>query len=237
MKNLKVSVIIPTLNEEHYIGHLLSCLENQTVQPNEIFVIDAGSHDKTVQIAKEFPQVKLIHSHPLVGHQRTLGGKKAKGDVLFFLDADVLPHPTFIEEIIAQFHKRKLDIACPRFQPFPSNFLISFVYYFFFIIFWICQFFLASGGGSCIIVRKKVFEDMNGFNETLTYEDIEFIRRSSRKYKFRLLPIALKVSDRRFRKYGVLPMFFQYTVLSIFFTFGLFKQANAVPYVFGKYKH
>ena len=52
---MKVSVIIPTLNAEKFIGNLLkNLIKVQTLKPNEIIVIDSSSQDKTVKIAKSY---------------------------------------------------------------------------------------------------------------------------------------------------------------------------------------
>jgi len=52
---MKVSVIIPTLNAEKFIGNLLkNLIEVQTLKPDEIIVIDSSSQDRTVEIAKSY---------------------------------------------------------------------------------------------------------------------------------------------------------------------------------------
>ena len=52
---MKVSVIIPTLNAEKFIGNLLkNLIKVQTLKPDEIIVIDSSSQDKTVEIAKSY---------------------------------------------------------------------------------------------------------------------------------------------------------------------------------------
>ena len=84
---MRLSVVIPALNEERHLGRLLSDLQRQTRSPDEVVVVDAGSTDATVRIAKQ-SQALVLHGVPPVARGRNLGGYGAKGDLIFFLDAD-----------------------------------------------------------------------------------------------------------------------------------------------------
>ena len=88
MKNMKTSIIITTKNEELNISRLLKSMpksENEI----EVIIVDAGSTDKTCEIAKSYDFVKLISApSSLRGEGRNIGIKKASGDVIVFLDAD-----------------------------------------------------------------------------------------------------------------------------------------------------
>ena len=78
---MNVSFVIPTLNEEKYIGELLKSILQQTVRPYETIVVDCGSHDNTQSIVRSYKGVTLLTSDKPVGNQRTYGGKKARGDM------------------------------------------------------------------------------------------------------------------------------------------------------------
>ena len=54
------SIIIPTLNEERNVGALLSDVASQTRMPDEVLVVDAGSEDDTVAVARKFVFVRLL---------------------------------------------------------------------------------------------------------------------------------------------------------------------------------
>ena len=84
-----LTVIIPTLNEERYVGALLSDVASQTRKANEVLVVDAGSTDGTMSVVRRFPSVKVLEGTPPVACGRHVGGRSATGDVLIFLDADV----------------------------------------------------------------------------------------------------------------------------------------------------
>lgn len=90
MKKPLLSVIIPAYNEEKDIAACLTSLQNQDYPNLEIVVIDDGSQDKTREIVKRFKKVNLIKGkHKGPGFSRNLGAKKAKGDILIFVDADM----------------------------------------------------------------------------------------------------------------------------------------------------
>lgn len=61
----KLTVIIPTLNEEHHVGALLSDVAAQTRKPDEALVVDAGSKDATVSAVRRFSFVQLLEATPL----------------------------------------------------------------------------------------------------------------------------------------------------------------------------
>ena len=94
---MRLSVVIPALNEEHHLGQLLSDIQRQSLRPEEVIVVDAGSCDSTVRIAEQSPDSVVLHSEPPVARGRNLGGYGAKGD-LIFLDADTRLPETFVED-------------------------------------------------------------------------------------------------------------------------------------------
>ncbi|MCX8053300.1 MAG: glycosyltransferase, partial [Armatimonadetes bacterium] len=180
--------------------------------------------------------VRVISTKPPVGDQRQMGLENARGDIVIFLDADTIVLPDFIEKSLTEMTARKLDVACPRYKPYPSSLLISAVHWFFNLIFLVAQKALPSGAGGCILTRRDFALRIGGFKKDLVYEDIEFIRRSGRRGRFGMLRCSVLVSDRRFRKFGVGRTFLKYLLLSMFFSFGLFKLAGLVSYPFGKYE-
>ena len=84
---MRLSVVIPALDEERHLAQLLSDIQRQSLRPEEVIVVDAGSTDATVQIAKQ-SQAVVLHGEPPVARGRNLGGFSAAGELIFFLDAD-----------------------------------------------------------------------------------------------------------------------------------------------------
>lgn len=107
---MNITVIIPAYNEEAYIGHCLQSLRHQSVKAEEILVIDNNSTDKTVEIAKGFPEVTVI-SEKKQGmiYARNCGFNHAKGDVIARCDADCRPPPHWIARIHENTQKGHFD--------------------------------------------------------------------------------------------------------------------------------
>jgi glycosyltransferase involved in cell wall biosynthesis len=68
---VRLSVVIPALNEERHLGRLLSDLQGQSKRPDELIVVDAGSSDATVRIAEQ-SQAVVLHGEPPVARGRKL---------------------------------------------------------------------------------------------------------------------------------------------------------------------
>ncbi len=232
----RISIIIPTLNEEKYIGKLLQSIQAQSKQPDEVFVVDAGSHDNTRDEIGHFPEVRFLPFHPPVGGQRSEGGRSATGDILFFLDADTELTPDFIERSLRHIERQKLEIACPYYWPQRSTPGIKLVFAFFNSMFFLFQKIIPSGAGPCIIVKKELFEKVGGFQGQLVYDDIAFIRSASRKGRFGMVHATISVSDRRFKTFGTWRTFGKYLLLSFLFSIGAFRLANSIKYPFGRHK-
>lgn len=97
---MEVSIIIPVYNEEKVIGDCLESLLKQTIKEIEIIIVDDGSGDETLKIVKKFP-VKLIkQSHSGPGLARNNGVKEAIGEILVFVDADMVFDKKFISMLI-----------------------------------------------------------------------------------------------------------------------------------------
>ena len=100
MRDKKVSIIIPTFNEETTIEGCLSTLSRQSYKNIEIIVVDDGSTDNTLSKVKIFPEVKIHkQNHQGPGPARNLAAKYAKGEILVFVDADMTFDRKFIEKL------------------------------------------------------------------------------------------------------------------------------------------
>ena len=230
-----LSVVIPAFNEERHVGLLLSDVFGQTRRADEVIVVDAGSEDGTVSVVERFPGVVLLNGSPPVAKGRTLGGRRAGGDVLIFLDADVRLPEGFFEGILEEFETRRLDVACPRYVPHHSTPAIHGVHAFFNLLFKSVEGLLPSGAGHCIAVRGEVFRESRGFDPTLKFDDIELVRRLAKGRRFGIVAQRVYVSDRRYREHGVPKMLLRYLLMSLFFALGKYRWANRIEYEFGKH--
>lgn len=93
MKKLTLSIVIPVYNEEDHIQACLESIASQEQMPEEVIVVDNNSTDKTSDIAKKFPFVRLIKaSKQGVVYARNTGFDAVRSDIIGRIDADtVLP--------------------------------------------------------------------------------------------------------------------------------------------------
>ena len=96
---MKVSVVIPALNEEKNIGKCLESLKNQKEKPYEIIVVDNYSIDKTAQIAKSFGAKVIKEKKRGISYARNRGFNSAKGDIIARIDADTVAPSDWIIRI------------------------------------------------------------------------------------------------------------------------------------------
>ena len=108
---MQISIIIPMYNEERYIARCLESLTHQTFQDFEIILIDDGSTDKTVKIAETFKDnfhlTILKQQHGWPGKARNRWAKKAKGEILVFVDADMFFDQDYIKLLIEPIQNKK----------------------------------------------------------------------------------------------------------------------------------
>jgi glycosyltransferase involved in cell wall biosynthesis len=91
--------VFPTWNEERYLPRCLGSLRNQLDGRQEIIVVDCGSDDRTIAIARELADRVLLEPGKPVGAARNAGAKVARGEILAFLDADTVASGRWLKEI------------------------------------------------------------------------------------------------------------------------------------------
>jgi len=203
-----VSVIIPTLNEEKYLPRCLKSLVSQATDRSlEIMVIDGGSTDDTVHVAKNYADEVLIKPRAPVGAARNLGAKVAKGDILAFIDADTIANPQWVASIDTAFRHEPgaVGLTGPT-LPYDGCLSDSITYRLWTIYLQRILLYLQMPhviGFNCAY-RHTPFLSVGGFDdESLMSEDIKLAHKIRRygKIKFEKNMSAL-TSARRFRKYG-----------------------------------
>ena len=125
---MKLSIVIPSYNQARYLEDCLESAYSQTVQAHEILVVDDGSTDNSLEIAKrfEFSEFPLISSPVRVISQvnkglasaRNTGIMNATGDYILFLDADDMLEENAVERILAEARATNADVIAPSFREF-----------------------------------------------------------------------------------------------------------------------
>jgi glycosyltransferase involved in cell wall biosynthesis len=123
MSESPVSVLIRTKNEERHIGQTLSVLFTQTYKNYEVILVDSGSTDKTLDIAREFP-VKIYEIKPeefTWGYALNYGFHKTVGEYVVCLSAHALPlSKDWLETLIANFDDENVAAVMSNTLPRPD---------------------------------------------------------------------------------------------------------------------
>lgn len=188
MKFIDLTVVIPTLNEEHYIGKLLDSIASQTVLPKEIVVVDAFSKDKTIEQIKKrqkvLPQLKYYQIPKFtISRQRNLGVKKTSSPHILFLDADgELLDKRTLEVYFKEVKDKNPDMAAAF--NYPSSNYWKDKYYFkaMNLLFRLSKPIWPIALGMNLYIKRSFFKRVNGFDEKVRIgEDMELVQRVIKK--------------------------------------------------------
>lgn len=213
----KISIIIPVLNEEKYIGKLLQYLLDQTSieRLQEIIVVDGGSEDGTVEVVSTFEGVLCISAPKGRAKQLNAGGRIAKGSILYFLHADTFPPLGFEQKILLEASKGAAGCFRLKFEH-PNHYLL-------WMASWFTQFKsrFFRGGDQSLFISQKDFNDLGGFDETyIIYEDVEFVNRIGQAIPFTILNDYVVTSERRFTKNGTWKLLYNFFIIHLKKIFG-----------------
>ena len=215
---MTISIIIPVLNEENTISKIVDYLLKTINQEltKEIIVVDGGSQDKTIEILKNYPSIKIIHSKKGRSIQMNTGSKNATSELLYFLHCDTFPPQNFDSEIIKKIKNGNLS-GCFKMK-FDSNHIVLKVSQWFTKF----NFHAFRGGDQSLFVEKKLFEKLEGFDENLTiYEDNEFISRLYNNSKFIVIQKSVTTSARKYLKNGIWKLQFHFLMIHIKYKLGV----------------
>ena len=224
---LKISIVIPTLNEVHALGATLDAVNELRAPAHEIIVVDGGSKDGTIELARERSSdspngfLRLINSECGRGAQMHAGACAASGDVFLFLHADTIP-PVDATERIAEALKDARAIggnyaisfdgmkASARFMTglYPRLRRLGLCY-----------------GDSAFFVRREAYEQVGGFQSLPIFEDLDLLRRLRRTGRFVHLTSMVTTSARRFERKSFALTFARWSTLQALYWAGVHPRA------------
>lgn len=219
----RLSIIIPTLNEEAHIEKLLLYLLQNTSKENieEIIIVDGGSTDKTKQLVKEVldtsrlrrdtrTEIRLLISDRGRAKQMNLGAKHASGNILYFLHADSFPPKNFDKLIINEVKKGN-KAGCFKMKFDSTHWWLKFAG-------WLTQFSWKSarGGDQSQFISKALFNDIGGFDEQYTiYEDNDLISKLYQRNEFVVIQEWITTSPRCYNTNGVWRLQYHYWTIHL----------------------
>jgi GT2 family glycosyltransferase len=197
-----ISIIVPVHNGGDKFRHCLSSLRATDPGPDEIIVVADGDTDGSWRLAQDSgAQVLRINSRGGHALARNLGAHSAKGEIFFFVDADVTVPPDAVGQISAIFQQDScLSAVFGSYddQRFETDFLSQYRNLFHHYVHQTSKEVAATFWGACGVIRRDVLFKMGGFNAGYrdpAIEDIELgYRLKKAGYRIRLLK-ALMVND------------------------------------------
>lgn len=240
----KVSIVVPTFNEEKYLPKLLDSIAKQGEYKNlQIVVIDGQSDDQTVKVTKDFQEkiedLSIISSRRGIGYQRNLGVKRAKHDHILFLDADTILPDHFFKKLLPKIDPNEQFVAFFNFRIAeydPSSYLIFWAVYPFILA--IILYYKLTPGFALLTTRSN-HNAIGGFRENIQLaEDHDYGQRSiakGAKYKLIMSPVVL-YSIRRAKKMGTVNFLIFHLKLFLYMRkYGLSSLGKHFKYPFGNY--
>ena len=209
-----LSIIIPTLNEEEFLGQTLSCLSSLQPPPIEIIIVDGGSQDNTLSIADNYDVVFRTSSTKGRAIQMNQGAKMATGDYLCFVHADTLVPPDLVTVIEKTLNNQQ--IACGGFISLMKGAkttrwgtsLHNYLKTYYAPLLFRPHLFFFKGlrllfGDQVMFCRRSDFFECGGFDANLPImEDADLCLKLVRGGRICLLNRVVESSDRRVAKLG-----------------------------------
>ncbi len=196
---LKVSVIIPMLNEEPSLHLMMDHWKTLVQDGAELLVVDGGSTDASVDRVQK-AGFKVLSSPRGRAQQMNTGAKSAQGDILLFLHADTIPPPRAVPILTKALQDS--ERVWGRFDVHIEGRAWMFPVIAFFINLRSRLSGMATGDQG-IFVRRAMFEQMAGFPDQPLMEDIEISKRLLQYTKPLCLKARVRTSGRRWETRGV----------------------------------
>lgn len=211
---MRIAVVIPTLNEEAFVGATLDSVEPQ--RPSEVVVVDGGSTDRTVDVVARRAG-RVIEERGGLGRQLNAGARHATAPVLLFLYADAVMPPGGLEAIERALRDERVVGGAFRLGLDGDRFAYRFIAATANLR---NRFGLGPFGDQGIFVRRGVFEEIDGFRDGRHLEDLDLVRRLRRRGRFVVLPETIVTSVRRWEENGLVRTMVDHTLATTAWVLG-----------------
>ena len=213
---MRLSVIVPMLNEEQAIGATIDALR-LGAPAAEIIVVDGGSTDRGIEIASARGAQTLTAGRGRA-RQMNVGAAAALGDTLVFVHADTMVPGTFAYDIASALADPK--VVGGRFDLELDEWSLGWCLLAK-LISLRSRLMRSATGDQAMFVRRDTFASMGGFAEIDLCEDVDFARRLKRSGRFACVRSRVITSARRWRQRGLLRTVLKMWLLKSLFLAGV----------------
>jgi rSAM/selenodomain-associated transferase 2 len=212
---MRISIIVPALNEEECIAETIRALR-QLSGDMEIIVVDGGSRDRTCSLAAA-EGATVLEAAAGRGTQMHAGALQASGEVFWFVHADTIPPTHSLEEIRARLEDSAIaggNFGLDFDGPSRAAKQLTAIYP-------LLRSLGLCYGDSGIFIRRTIYEKIGGFRPLTLFEDLDLLRRMRGAGRFVHLPCRIRTSSRRFENRNFAAMWLQWTALQVLYWCGV----------------
>jgi len=197
-----ISFIVPAHNEQAWIGRCVSAIRaamDLVGEPNEVLVVDDASTDSTATVAQQHGAHVIRVEHRQISATRNAGAMQARGDILFFVDADTLVNAQVIQSALHSVRTGAVGGGCvPRFEGrIPLWWKLAYPF-----VVGIVRL-LRLPGGACQFCTRSAFKATGGFSEDhYAAEDALFVKALKQYGRFVVLAEPVVTSGRSLRAHS-----------------------------------
>ena len=113
-----ISIVIASYNQEQYLPEAIESCLTQTVKPDEIIVVDDGSQDNSLEIARKYPVKVISQTNRGLASARNSGIMNSTSEYILFLDSDDKLMADAVSRIQDVIDETNADVVSPSFQMF-----------------------------------------------------------------------------------------------------------------------
>lgn len=210
----KLTIVIPTYNEENYIGNTINTIANQyKIDGTNVIIVDAFSSDKTRDVVltlkeyyKQTLDIQLIDGGK-VSYGRNKGAKLSITKYTLFLDADSpIINTKNLYNNIKEMEERDLHLITCKIASVGHKLRTFLFFKFFNLLNGIMSNFKAFAIGGFFLTRTDIFNELGGFDETLDNSEDYWLSGKYDVNKFVISGYKYGQDDRRFLKMGYFGM-------------------------------
>jgi len=229
--NKKISVVIPTYNEERYVERCLKSLVNQTLPRTEfeLIVVDGGSTDRTVEIAQGYADIVMQQKSKGVGGARNDGVDAASAELIATTDADIILPGDWLARICADFESKSVVGVYGPINPiediFKYQFLIGLFNKVAYLLARMRVFYATLGSNTAF--RRRTFLQIGGYSDLPAGDDYEIALRLKRAGRIYYDPaLYVDFSMRRMEQFGILHTLYIWAINAMSVTRGKTAKVN-----------